>query len=137
MIVLDASVILKWILRDEAGAADALVWRERHCSGLERVAVPDLLFYEVANGMLFSGRLSEQDAAESWEALLAVELEVYAVWADAMPRVLEVARAGRTTAYDASYAVLAEALGCEFRTADRRLARKLEALDLGCAVRLL
>lgn len=137
MIVLDASVILKWILRDEKGAAEALAWRERHRSGLERIAVPDLLFYEVANGMLFSDRLNDQDAAESWEALLAVELEVYGVWADAMPRVLEVARLGRMTAYDAAYAVLAEALGCDFITADRRLARELEAVKLGCAVRVL
>jgi len=137
MIVLDASVVLKWMLQDEPGAPDALEWRERHLGGLDRVAVPELLFYEVANAMVFSGRLTEEQAAVSWEGLLAIGLDVYAVWTEAMPRVMELARAANGSVYDACYVVLAELLGCDFLTADRKLANQLAGVELHCAVRTL
>jgi len=46
MIVLDASVALKWIFWDEAGGEGARHYRDRHVSGDEVIAVPDLFFYE-------------------------------------------------------------------------------------------
>lgn len=49
MIVLDASVVLKWLLDDEAGGARAAGFREAHAAGAETIAVPDPLFYEIAN----------------------------------------------------------------------------------------
>jgi len=126
MIVLDASVVLKWVLRDEAGASAALVWRHRHLEGMERVAVPTLMFYEVANAMVFSGRLTAEQADESWD-----------VESGSMLRAMELARTAGTSVYDACYVALAEALGCDFVTADTKLARKLEAVPLECRVRVI
>ena len=44
MIVLDASVALKWIFWDETGGERARHYRDRHVSGDEIIAVPDLFF---------------------------------------------------------------------------------------------
>ncbi len=49
MIVLDASVVLKWIFDDEDGGVSAARWKDAHVAGHEIVAVPDLLFYELGN----------------------------------------------------------------------------------------
>ena len=40
MIVLDASVLMKWVLPEETGADAAKAYRGRHTSGAESVAVP-------------------------------------------------------------------------------------------------
>ncbi len=137
MIVLDASVVLKWVLRDEAGASAALVWRHRHLEGMERVAVPTLMFYEVANAMVFSGRLTAEQADESWDGLEAMGLAVHSLESGSMLRAMELARTAGTSVYDACYVALAEALGCDFVTADTKLARKLEAVPLECRVRVI
>lgn len=44
MIVLDASVVLKWILGDEDREGKARLYREHHISGKEIIAVHDLFF---------------------------------------------------------------------------------------------
>ena len=49
MIVLDASVVLKWIFGDEDRVEKARLFRENHISGKDAIAVHNLFFYEVAN----------------------------------------------------------------------------------------
>jgi predicted nucleic acid-binding protein len=44
MIVVDASVALKWIFADEDGASHALAIRDAHISGENEIAVPPLFF---------------------------------------------------------------------------------------------
>ncbi|HPD17912.1 MAG TPA: type II toxin-antitoxin system VapC family toxin [Planctomycetota bacterium] len=137
MVVLDASVVLKWALRDEAGAAQALEYRERHRAGIEPAAVPEVLFYEAANAIVCCGRLTADQAEAAWNGLLAVDLAVYSLRSSAMCRAMELARLSGAAAYDTCYVALAEALGCDFVTADRKLARKLKGQGLRCRVRTL
>jgi len=137
MIVLDACVVLKWALRDEQGATDALKLRARHVEGVDPAAVPDLLFYEVANVLALHPSLTPQDAAEAWSGIVGYGLLVYSLPAEAFLRTIELARSAQVTAYDAAYVALAEGLGCDFVTADRKLAQKLEKVGVGCTVRTL
>lgn len=137
MIVLDASVVLKWILRDEDGATRALEFRERHLSGTETIAVPELLFYEVGNTMVWSRRLTDQEAEASWEGLRAVALDVYSLRSHGMLRAMALARNGGLSVYDATYIALAERLECDLVTADIKLARKLHGQEIGCVVHTL
>jgi len=137
MVVLDASVVLKWAFRDEAGAAQALEWRERHRAGIELAAVPELLFYEAANAIVWSGRLTAEQAEAAWDGLLAVDLHVYSLRSHGMLRAMELARLAKAAVYDTCYVALAEELGCDFVTADRKLAKKLEKIETRCAVRTL
>ena len=137
MVVLDASVVLKWAFRDEAGAAQALEWRERHRAGIEPAAVPELFFYEVANTIVWCGRLNPGQAETAWNGLLAVGLAVYSLRSSAMLRAMELARQSGAAVYDTCYVALAETLGCDFVTADAKLVEKLRGQQLACQVRSL
>jgi len=53
MIVLDASVAVKWFSEEEY-TEKALELRERIRVGKERVIVPDLLLYELANALKYN-----------------------------------------------------------------------------------
>ncbi len=125
MVVLDASVILKWVLPGEGGTDRALRWRDKHLEGSETVAVPDLFFYEAANVLALTKRLPSETAWEVWSSLCGIELAVYGPSLVEMRRAMEIVRLCRVSAYDAYYAALAEALECRMITADGKLARRL------------
>jgi len=135
--VLDASVILKWFLPDEPGTEQALALRAAHLNGLQRIAVPALLLYEVANTLGRTPRLAEDEAETAFETLEATQLTFYMPGLPDLQRAVELMRAAGISAYDAAYVALAESLGCDLVTADARLARKLEGVELNCTVRAL
>ena len=113
MIVVDASAAVLGLLND----GDA-----RRALASEAVAVPHLADSEVANTLraqVFRGTADElqaRDALDRWARLGVRRFPVHTL----LGRVWEL-RENRT-AYDATYVSLAEAIGCELVTADRRLA---------------
>jgi len=137
MTVVDASVILKWFLPDEPGTEQALALRYAHLTGFQRIAVPAVLLYEVANTLGRTLRLTEDEAETAFETLDATQLTFYVPGLPDLQRIVELMRAAGVSAYDAAYVALAEALGCDFVTADERLVGKLEAVELACGVRTL
>jgi predicted nucleic acid-binding protein len=128
MIVLDASVGLKWILGDEEGGEKARRYREGHVTGEEAVAVHSLFFYEIANVLVTKTRLSTKDAAEGFSLIWDFDLEVFSLGLDEFLEGMILARQYGITLYDAAYIVLARKLGCPFVTSDRRLYRKVKGL---------
>ena len=122
MIVLDASVLLKWFVEEE-GQSRALSYRQRHLEGKEVIALPELAFYEIANVFVARTKLSALEIKGNIHQLLAYGFEV-ASFAE-LPGIVEVARRYQVTIYDAAYAALAKLLKCPFVTADGRLAKKL------------
>ena len=123
-VVVDASVALKWVI-EEDGTDEALDLWDWWQAGGERVVAPPIFRAEVANALrqiVRRGIATTRDAADLLETVLevvAVE-EPPALYA----RALEMAHEFDLGAvYDALYLALAEAEGCEFWTADRKLAR--------------
>jgi predicted nucleic acid-binding protein len=116
--VLDASVVIKWFRSTgEAHVEAARSYRSELRAGNLRVYVPPLLFLEIVN---IAGRRWQ------WQRLELVEL-AYTL-ADLGFEVREPPLAGIAewtarglTAYDASYAALAEAESAKLVTADERL----------------
>ena len=93
--------------------------------GRIEIAVPDLLFYEVGNILLFvRSRPAIADALEALHDLFSMPLAVAAPAADAAETALRLAAAYGLSYYDAAYLALAESLDCTLVTADRRLARR-------------
>jgi predicted nucleic acid-binding protein len=137
MIVADASVVLKWFLPDEPGTDEALELRDRHVLGTDAVAVPALLEYEVANTLALTPRLSEPEALRAWDALTDIDLLAYSADNGQVRRAIRLARTAKVSVHDAAYVALAEALKCDFVTADARLGRKLAHQKLKCRVRVL
>jgi len=59
-VVLDASVVAKWYLKEKY-SEQALKIRDDYISGRITIAVPSLLDYEVLNALKYSGVYSEQE----------------------------------------------------------------------------
>jgi len=128
MIVLDASVIIKWF-QDEADSGRALVFEKKHIRGEETVVVPDLLLYEITNVLSFQKRITASAAESALELLARMEIQVFTFSSLELKEVFRLARAYGISAYDAVYAVLALRLKCQFITADKKLCQKLKTLN--------
>jgi predicted nucleic acid-binding protein len=128
MIVLDASVALKWIFGEEGGGEEARLYKEGHVTGKEPVAVPSLFFYEIANVLATKTSLSTKDAAEAFSLMWNFDLEVFSIGLDEFLEGIILSRQCGITLYDAAYVVLAKRIGCPFVTSDRRLYEKVKRL---------
>jgi len=88
------------------------------------VVAPALLYYEVTNALrryVAQGELLPQEAAELLDVALRLDIALYGD-AELHRRALKLAEIlSLLAAYDAHYLALAERMGAEFWTADRRL----------------
>lgn len=128
MIVLDASVALKWIFRDEEGEDRAARYRDRHISGEEVIAVPELFFYEIGNVLAIKTSLDSKTASKAFSLLWNFDLEVFSLGGEEFLGSLALSRKFQITLYDASYIELAKKLECDFVTFDKKLFEKVKGL---------
>ena len=128
MIVLDASVVLKWIFDDEDGSERAARVKYAHVTGHEIVAVPDLLFYEIGNVLTTQTRLTEAAIAEAFALLWKFSLERFDLGLEEFESGLALSRKYKMTLYDAAYVELSRRLKCPFVTADRKLYEKVKSI---------
>ena len=126
--VLDTSVVLKWIRREEILADRALSILHTYLEGRHRLIVPTFLPYEVANVLRYKPELSTADVELALQSLFDLGLE----WAPASSALTQcavnIARTYDTTVYDAVFAAVAESVGAIFVTADARLVQRLDGL---------
>ena len=130
MIVVDASVLSNAIADDEADGRRAR--GELRAAG--DLAAPDLVDVEtiaVLRQRWLAGAISDQRFAVAIEDLEDLELDRYPTLP--LMRPAYELRAN-VTAFDAAYVALAEVLGCELLTGDRRLTN---APGPRCEIRLL
>ena len=122
MLVVDASVALKWVL-DEPGDREARALVETG----EPLIAPELIVAEVVNvawKRLLATEITSRQAAVIAAEVPRVFAELLAIGPLRM-RALEIASELRHPAYDCFYVALAEARDVKLITADRRLAAKL------------
>jgi predicted nucleic acid-binding protein len=128
MIVLDASVVLKWLFDDEEGAEQASGLKDAHVAGHEIVAVPDLLFYEIGNVLTTKTRLPEAAITEAFSLLWEFSLERFDLGLEEFQGSLALAGKYKITLYDAAYIELSRRLKCSFVTADKKLYEKVKSI---------
>jgi predicted nucleic acid-binding protein len=133
MIVLDASIILKLIF-EERDAPQALQLMENHITGEEKIAAPELLYYELANVLATKVAIPVKDASSALAEIFNLEIETFTLGVEEFLSSISVSRKHKITVYDASYMILAERLSCNFITADAQLFSKTKDLKF---VRLL
>lgn len=128
MIVLDASVVLKWIFDDEDGGKRAARFKDDHAAGQEIIAVPDLLFYEIGNVLTTKTRLSEEAVTEAFALLWDFQLERFDFGLEEFLGGVALSRKHKITLYDAAYMELSWRLKCRFVTADKKLYEKIKSI---------
>ena len=125
--MVDASVILKWFSSEEEYRENALLLKDRHVLGKERIAGPDLLLYEVANVLrMKAGDL--QGAMEVFFAFCSMGVEVHSLEPSDLAEAMKLAHAYGISTYDASYLALAQARHCRLVTADERFLARLRGV---------
>jgi predicted nucleic acid-binding protein len=119
---IDANLVVRLVAapRDEAISQH---W-DRWATEGWRFAAPTLLYYEVTNALYRYQRMglaSEAATRLAQKAALALPIQLFGDAALHRQSLELAGRLGLPAAYDAHYLALAETLGAEFWTADRRL----------------
>lgn len=120
MIVIDASVVVQWLLYPDEGGQENL---GRKRTDADWLAAPFLLDAEVTHAirrLVLVGHMSSGRALEAISDFLATPVERFP-HAPFLPRVFQLR--DNASAYDALYIALAEALGAPLLTRDAALAR--------------
>jgi predicted nucleic acid-binding protein len=123
MIVIDASVAVKWFRVDEPDRDQALAVLERVAQRPQEFAVPELFFNEM---LAVLARLDSLGTAELLEALSLLEqlgLERLGNGHELLRLAARLSRQLGLTGYDATYLASARLLQGRWLTADRRAQR--------------
>lgn len=131
LIVVDASVALKWVVR-EAGSDGASALLTEMVHGAVSLVAPEHLLGEVGNGLrkrVAQGALTADDAVQALDAVAALGLE-FLGGPERWLRSLRAALGWGVTTYDALYVLLALDLNAELVTADRRLVEAARRVSL-------
>jgi len=121
-LVVDASVCISWIAVDERDAYSEAVLR---ACGTDRVVVPSLWYWEIANALLVAerrGRLS--DAASTYDALVRRVPFESRVASDRIAvgrEEIALSKRHSLSVYDAAYLALAKSEALTLATLDRKL----------------
>ncbi len=122
--VIDASVILKWILgdREEPDQAKAVELLTGWAEGRDDLRAPALWEYEVAN---FLGRELPDEAGRKMEMLRRLEIRSVALTDTMINRCFQWMKTKKVTFYDASYLAVAVETGAVLVTADEKFVKKM------------
>jgi predicted nucleic acid-binding protein len=128
MTVVDASVVLKWLLAEPSAQAEALL--EKHLNGGDPLVAPELLYYEIANVLVTKTKLTAQETSELFGYFMDLQIEAYSLGADEYKTAIDLAHRYKLSVYDAAYLGLAMALDTRLVTADRRPATRAAATKI-------
>lgn len=123
----DASVVVRLLVDTPESERVQGLWEAWQSSGRTLVA-PTLLHYEVANALYRyekAGELTEEEVQQALDTVLGLPVRLTGDNSLHVEAVLLARRAGLTATYDAHYLALAERLGAEFWTADRKLVERV------------
>jgi predicted nucleic acid-binding protein len=128
-VCVDANVVLKLYLNEELSEEADLFWNDHVTQGFS-FAAPPLALYEITATLrknVHQGIIDPDEGREAHREILSLPLD-YPSPQDLHARAYELAtRLDLPTTYDANYLVVAQTLGCEFWTADRKLVNAVGA----------
>ncbi len=131
-LVVDASVAVKWHLKDEEHAAEALQLLMRFTNGAVTLVAPDHIRYEVASAITVATRgrqprITQQQGKDAIEEFLALGLATVASDDLILAAYLLVHQHG-IAFYDGLYLALSQLVGRPFITADGKLYQRIKTL---------
>ena len=128
-IVLDASVVAKWFIEEE-NTEKAIEIRDKFVRGEIEVLVPSLLIYEIGNVFLKHPAKNSKDVENDFKALFDIGMEIVEINKPEIKDIHKNAKHFGITFYDAVYVTLALKEGCKLITADKKLKRKVNMVEL-------
>ena len=126
MIVVDASVVVKWIKKDEEDVNIALSIYNSHLKKKENIVVPRLLFYEVTNFLATKPRATSTTIKINLKFLFNSNLTIHIEDNKELTEATLLAKKYKTSVYDMLYAVIAKKKKCILVTADERFIAKVK-----------
>lgn len=129
ILVIDASVIVKWFVEEEY-SREARFLKTTYVEGLIDIAVPSILYYEVLNALKYSGGFGEEELKDIARILENFQLNTYELNGEYALKTIEYAMRKGVTVYDASYVALADLLNTILYTADYKLINKINNPNL-------
>ncbi len=124
MIVIDASIAVKWIMKDEEDSDKALEIYQKHILKTEPILVPQLFFIEVANSLITKSSSRLPTIEKNLRFLYGLQLSVYNSDQADMIATAQEARKYKTTVYDMLYALVARKHNTILVTADEKFVKK-------------
>jgi len=128
-VVIDASVVVKWYSEEEY-SDKAYILREKHIAGAMLLIAPDLILYEIANALRYTGKLKEKEISDSVIDLFKLKIDLITPDDEIIRKAVYIALKWNVTIYDAWYIALAEILGIKLITADDKFYNKTRTSEL-------
>lgn len=126
--VIDASIVLNWLLPDEKKAVQTnRIFDNLHKRKIKLIA-PMLLFYEVMNGLRSTGlrkRMRNKEINEAMSVFLDLKIKLLAQ-DNRGEAIINTALKLNLTGYDAAYVQLAKDLQVKLLTLDKGLSRQID-----------
>lgn len=122
-IVIDASVVIKWYLRDEELGQKAMDLLNKYISKDLDFLAPSLLEYEVINGLRVAqkrGRIKKETIFSAVDGFMNLDVQSKNL-SNLYSDVLHYCNIYNCSAYDAGYLAVAHSTSAPFITADERL----------------
>lgn len=123
--IVDASVVVKWLNRNELDSDKAFLLYKDHIEKGNQISVPQLLFIEIANYLVTNTHTSSANIKKSLSFLYASNLTICAVTEGLLIEAAILAKKYKTSVYDMVYAVLAQKNNTTLITADSKFVRKV------------
>jgi len=127
LLVLDASVILKWFLEEEYSDV-ALKIRENFYREIYRIIEPDFLLYEFVNVLRYNPVYTEEDVVKAVNSLIEADIDIVLPTVELLEVAVNIAKRYDVTVYDAIYIALAKLISGVYITADKKLYKKVKEL---------
>jgi len=127
--VLDASIVLKWFLKEQ-DSNKAIKLKSDIINGELIAIAPDLILYELANALRYKKGYDPESVSEAINAIIDLDMEIIVPTENLLKESAVISFKKDISMYDAIYVALAKETGYKFITADQKLYQNIKKLNL-------
>ena len=124
MIVVDTSIAIKWLNKEEKDSELAYSLYKKHIAGIETIVIPPLLFIEAANTLATKSNSTKEDIKTGLTFLFEADFTLHNVVLEELADAGVLAKKYHTSVYDMFYSVIARDKKCILITADENFVKK-------------